>query len=132
MIETGKYQNQITSLSALDIESYERIFKVYYISSDDKKFPYYNILKKIEISDINSDFVDHYDVLVKTPMTTVSHKIYGNIKSWWILYVLNKDLFEGPPFWVEGGKRLKFIKPEYLTYLYLDITQNTIYQGRHY
>lgn len=132
MDQTGQYQNQITSLPPLDIESYERIFKVYYDSYENKEFPYYNILKKIEFPELDSNLTDYHYVLSKTPLTTVSYDIYGDIKSWWILYLLNKDKFTGAPFWVDGGTELKFIKNEYRSLLYNDITQNTIFSGRHF
>ena len=132
MDQIGQYQNQITSLSSLDIKSYERIFKVYYDELDDKKFPFYNILKKIDFPELDTNVLEYYDVLTKTPMTTVSYNIYEDIRSWWIIYLLNKDKFNGPPFWVEGGTQLKYIKPEFRSSIYLDITQNTIFAGRHY
>jgi hypothetical protein len=132
MTEIGKYQNQIPSLSTLDIKSYERIFKVYFESLDDKFFPFYNILKKIEIPELDPSVIDFYDVSTKTPMTTVSYNIYDDINSWWLIYILNKSQFKGPPFWVEGGTRLKYILPELRSFVYLDITQNTIFGGRHF
>jgi hypothetical protein len=130
--DIGKYQNQIPSLSALDIESYERIFKVYYDSINGKKFPYYNILKKIEIPELDSSVIEFYDVQIRQPLTTVSFNVYGDIRSWWIIYLINKDKFTGVPFWVEGGTQLKVLKTELRTLLYLDITQNTIFGGRHF
>lgn len=129
---TGQYQNQIPSLSSLDIKSYERIFKVYYENIKDKEFPHYNILKKIEIPELDSSVIQFHNVISRTPMTTVSFQVYGDILSWWIIYLLNKDKFDGPPFWVEGGTQLKVLKPELRTLLYLDITQNTIFSGRHF
>lgn len=128
----GQYQNEIPTLSSLDIESYERIFKVYYGKNDNKEFPYYNILKKIEFPELDTIYVDYHNVFTRTPLTTVSYDIYGDIKSWWLVYLLNKNVFDGPPFWVNGGVTLKYIKPEYRTSVYLDITQNTIFGGRHF
>lgn len=130
--QIGYYQNQISSLSALDIKSYERIFKVYYDSINGKEFPYYNILKKIEIPELDSSVIEFHNVLIRQPMTTISHNVYGDIRSWWIIYLLNKDKFTGVPFWVEGGTQLKVLKTELRTLLYLDITQNTIFGGRHF
>lgn len=132
MSEYGNYQNSIPSLSSLDIKNYERIFKVYGAFSGDKEFPYYNILNKVELENIDPQYVDFYDVKTKTPMTTISNNIYGDIISWWIIYLMNKEKFDGPPFWVEGGVKLKFLKPEFRTLLYLDITQNTVFARRHF
>jgi hypothetical protein len=132
MDQVGKYQNEIISLSALDIKNYERIFKVYYDEIDGKQFPHYNILKKIDFPELDSSVIEYHDVLTRTPMTTVSYDVYGDIRSWWIIYLLNKDKFTGPPFWVEGGTQLKYIKSALRSSIYLDITQNTIFAGRHF
>jgi len=132
MDQLGEYQNDIPSLSTLDTKSYERIFKVFKDSLENKEFYYFNILKKIEFPDLDSGVVEYHLVNTRTPMTTVSFDIYGDIKSWWIIYLLNKDAFNGPPFWVEGGTQLKYITPVLRTSIYLDITQNTVYGGRHY
>lgn len=131
-IDTGAYQNQIPSLSALDIKSYERIFKIFTESKDDKEFYFYNILRKIDFPEIDSSFLGYYDVLSRTALTTISYKIYGDIKSWWILYALNKDKFKGAPFYVEGGTQLKYIADEVRSAIYQDVTQATVFGGRHY
>ena len=128
----GEYQNDIPSLSSLDLESYERIFKVFKETLENKEFYYYNILKKIEFPVLDSDVVEYHVVNTKTPLTTVSYDIYGDIKSWWIIYLLNKEAFDGPPFWVEGGTQLKYIRDELRTLIYNDITQNTVFGGRHF
>lgn len=128
----GDYQNNIEALSSLKIGDYERIFKVYTEKVDDKDFYFYNILNKIDLQDLDSEFIDFYDVKTRIPMTILSHKIYGDIKSWWILYLMNKDQIQSPPFWVEGGVRLKYIKQEYRILLYNDITKNTVFNGRHF
>lgn len=132
MDQKGEYQNQIDSLSALPIQSYERIFKVFKESLEDKEFYYYNILKKLEFPELDNTLVEYHDVLSKTPLTTVSYDIYGDIRSWWIIYLMNKDKFSGAPFWVEGGTQLKYLKVEFRALLYQDITQSTVYGGRHY
>lgn len=132
MIELGQYQNTVPSLSALSIKDYERIFKVFKASTDDKEFFYYNILKKIDFPVIDSQYIRYYDVQTRLPMTTVSYNIYGDIKSWWILYLLNKDKFTGAPFYVEGGVQLAYITDTLRGLIYSDITQGTIFGGRHY
>jgi len=132
MIELGQYQNTVPSLSALSIKDYERIFKVFKAATDDKEFFYYNILKKIDFPIIDSQYIRYYDVQTRLPMTTVSYNIYGDIKSWWILYLLNKDKFTGAPFYVEGGVQLAYITDALRGLIYSDITQGTIFGGRHY
>lgn len=132
MIDTGNYQNQVPSLSALSMKDYERIFKIFKQSVDDKEFYTYNILKKLEFPEIDSQFLGFYDVNARMPLTLLSWKIYGDIKSWWILYLLNIDKFEGAPFYVNGGTQIKYIIDGFRTAIYFDITQATIFGGRHY
>lgn len=132
MDQIGKYQNQMDSLSSLSMKRYERIFKIYKDSIDDKEFYFYNTLKKIEFPELDESVIGHHDVLARSPMTTVSYDIYGDIESWWILYLLNKDKFKGVPFWVEGGTTLKYILPGVLGSIYFDITNATVFGGRHF
>lgn len=132
MIDVGKFQNEILTLSPLDLENYERIFKIFKLSIDNKQMLVYNILKNIEVPELDSQYIDYYITNSKLPMTTLSYNIYGDIKSWWILYLLNKDKFIGAPFYVEGGTTIKYIKNEYRTALYSDITNSTVYGNRHY
>lgn len=132
MIDLGKYQNEVTSLSALSIKDYERIFKIFKSSVDDKDFHIYNILNRIDFPELDSQYIDYYDVEKRMALTIASYQIYGDIKSWWILYLLNKDKFEGAPFYVDGGTTLKYIIDPVRTSIYQDITNQTVYGGRHY
>lgn len=132
MIDTGKYQNDIPSLSSLSIYNYERIFKIFKLSMDEKDFYTYNILNKIEFPEIDSRYIGYYTPNNKMALTILSYNIYGDIKSWWILYLLNKDKFNGAPFYVNGGVQMKYITDEFRTLVYDDITNSTIYGGRHY
>ena len=132
MIPTGEYQNSIDDLSTLPIESYERIFKIFKASLDDKEFYVYNTLKKLDFPKISSEFLGNEEVRFDTPMTIVSHNIYGDILSWWILYLMNKEEFEGAPFMVPAGSQLSYILPEVRTAIYQDITQGTVFGGRHF
>jgi hypothetical protein len=132
MIDTGAYRNDIPTLSALALGDYERIFKVFERSVDDKSFYVYNTLKKIEFPEIDSQYLGTFNVPSRMPMTLVSYKIYEDIKSWWILYLLNRDKFEGAPFYVAGGTQLKYILPSIVGLVYLDITKGTVFGGRHY
>lgn len=132
MEKQGNYRNDIDDLTPLKIGDYERIFKVYTVNSEDKEFYYYNILNKIDLTDLDDQYVENFEVVTRMPMTTISYKIYNDIKSWWIIYLMNKEKFKTPPFWVDGGTQLKFLKPEFRVLLYNDITKNTILGGRHY
>lgn len=132
MIDTGLYQSQITTLSSLDLQAYERIFKIFQQSNDDKNFYTYNILDRIDFPEIDSQYIQYFDVKTRMPLTIVSYQIYEDIKSWWILYLLNKDKFTGAPFYVDGGTQLKYIVDNVRTAIYSDITQSTIFSNRHY
>jgi hypothetical protein len=132
MIDTGNYQNNIPSLSSLNVGDYERIFKLFKQSIEEKDFQVYNILNRLDFPEISSEYIEYFEVTTKTALTIVSYKIYGDIKSWWILYLLNKDKFTGAPFYVEGGVQLAYIKDSFRTAIYQDITNSTIYGGRHY
>ena len=132
MVDAGQYQNEITSLSALNVEDYERIFKIFKQSLNDKEFYTYNILKKIEFPTLGNQFLQFYNVQARTPLTTLSYRIYGDIKSWWIIYLLNKDKFNGAPFYMNGGTEISYIPIAYKTSIYIDITNSTIFGGRHY
>jgi hypothetical protein len=132
MIDTGKYQNEIISLDALGIGDYERIFKVFKQSVDNKDFYTYNILKKIEFPEIDSQYLDFYTPSKKLALSILSYNIYEDMKSWWILYLLNKDKFTGAPFYVDGGVQIKFIIDPVRTLIYDDISNSTIFGGRHY
>jgi hypothetical protein len=118
--------------SALSIISYSSFSSIISPISFAILLKFYNILNKLDLVDLDPEFVEFYDVTTRMPMTTLSYKIYGDIKSWWILYLMNKDQIQNPPFWVDGGVRLKYIKLEYRVLLYNDITKNTILNGRHF
>lgn len=131
MTDPGKYQNEITSLRELELEDYERIFKIFKKSLNDKDFYTYNILKKIEFPKIGDKFLEYYDVKSKLALTTLSYNIYGDIKSWWIIYLLNKDKFTGAPFFINPGTSVRYISKYYKSAIYSDITKDTLLRGKH-
>lgn len=131
-IDTGLYQDQIPTLSSLSIRDYERIFKIFEQSLDDKDFFTYNILKKIEFPQIDSRFLAHFTPPSKMAMSILSFNIYGDIKSWWIIYLLNKDKFVEAPFFIEGGQQVKYIIGSVRSEIYADITRSTLLGGRHF
>lgn len=131
-IDTGNYRNEIKELDALGIRDYERIFKVFKQSTDDKDFYTYNILNKIEFPEIDSEFVEFYTPHKRMALTILSYNIYKDIKSWWILYLLNKDKFVGAPFFIEGGTQIRYITDAVRVSIYQDITDSTVFGGRHF
>lgn len=129
----GSYQNDTPGLSALEITDYERIFKIFTDENDKKIFYFYNILKKISLPDnINSEYLQYYRVDSNLPLTTISYKIYNNIKLWWLISLLNRKEIGSNIFVIPGGTQLKYIKTEYLPVVFYQITKSTIYNGKHY
>lgn len=133
MIDLGKYQNDIDNLKQLELEDYERIFKIYNATSNNKNFSFYNILRKIDMPDvIDDELVDTYTVNVRTGLTIISYNIYGTIKLWWLIYLINQKLLGSNRFIVPGGTVVKFIKPELLFTVFSQITNVITKNGRHY
>ena len=130
----GKYQNEIPALSSMKLGRYENIFKVYTQAADDtdKQFYFYNILNKIEFpTNLDSNFFDLHTVNGRLPLTTVSYHIYDNINLWWVIYLNNLEVLRNK-FYVNGGTQLKFIKPEYLGFIYAEMTKSTVFGNRHF
>lgn len=128
MSDNGKYRNEIENLDNLEITDYERIFKVF----KEGDYYFYNTLNKIEFPTIDDEYLGRYEVKTKSPLTKISYDIYGDIKSWWIVVLLNKELFKDITFVVDGGVVLNYILPPYRSLIYNDITNSTIYSGRHF
>lgn len=129
----GDYQNNIPALSSLDVTNYERIFKISEATTDNKNFYFYNILKKIEIpSTIDDEYLSFYTVPSKLPLTILSYKLYGDMKLWWLIYLLNRETIGTNIFVIPGGIQLQYIKPELVPVVLQQITEIIIYNGRHY
>ncbi len=129
---TGKYQNEVKGLKKLDLSRYERIFKVFTEAKDGKEFYFYNLLNKIEFpKNIDSSLLGEYIAKSREPLTTTSHTLYGDIKSWWMIYLLNKDII-GKKFFVEGGLQLSYILPEKRGLIFGQITNTTVYNNKHF
>ena len=128
----GEYQDNIPALSSLDIVDYERVFKVHTATNNDKQFYFYNILNKIEFPEnIDSNILGLYTAKSNEPLTTTSFNIYEDIKSWWIIYLLNKNVLK-TQFFVKGGQQLQYILPESRTFIYSQITSATVYDNQHF
>jgi len=129
----GEYQNNIVDLSSLDLEHYERIFKIYITENNDKTFYFYNILKRISLPEnIDTSVLGVYKTPVSMPLTIISHNIYGDIRLWWLIYFLNSKEIGKNIFIIPGSTELKYIKREFLQAVFAEITKLTIFNGRHY
>ena len=124
--KTGQYQDEVPVLPGLPLNRYERIFKLFTQPNNGKEFYFYNILNKIEFpSNIDSSILDTYIVNGKQPLTTLSYDIYGDIHSWWIIYLLNKKTI-GNSFFAEGGLELTYIIPSKRGLIYQQMTEATL------
>lgn len=129
----GLYQNDTAKLQKLDLQHYERIFKVFNESINNKSFYYYNILRKISLPDnIDPAFTAIYEVKTSLPLTIISYNIYKDIRLWWIILLFNRQAIADNIFIVPGGVKLKYIKPQFLEAVFTQITNLTIFDGRHY
>ena len=129
---TGKYQDDIEALKTLPLTRYERIFRIYTEGKNGKQFYFYNILNKIEFPDnIDPKMLNNYIVKAREPLTTTSHNLYGDIESWWMIYLLNKPLLKNK-FYAEGGMQLKYIKKTHRGLIYQQITDTTAFSKRHF
>jgi len=129
----GLYQNNVPGLAKLKLQHYERIFKVFDIESTGKKFFFYNILRKIEFPDnIDPNIIKYHNMEISKPLTTISYDIYGDLRLWWLIFLLNKAVIGSNLFIIPAGVQLKFIKPEFLETVFIQITNLSILNGRHY
>tara|TARA_R110000851_G_scaffold116822_1_gene243245 strand:- start:1060 stop:1467 length:408 start_codon:yes stop_codon:yes gene_type:complete len=129
---TGKYQDEVKGLPNLPLSRYERIFKVYTEGKDGKQFYFYNILNRMEFpTNIDSNLLDTHVVNSRQALTITSYDIYGDIFSWWIIYLLNKDVI-GNSFFAEGGQQLKYILPSKRGLIYQQMTDATTFNNRHF
>jgi len=129
---TGKYQNEIKELKKLGLSRYERIFKVFTEAKDGKEFYFYNILNRMEFpTNIDSNLLDTHVVTARQALTMTSYDVYGDIFSWWIIYLLNKDVI-GNSFFAEGGQQLKYILPSKRGLIYQQMTDATIFNNKHF
>ena len=130
--KTGKYQDQVPVLPNLPLNRYERIFKVYTEGKAGKEFYFYNILNRMEFpSNIDSTLLDTHIVTARQALTITSYDIYGDIFSWWMIYLLNKDTL-GNKFFAEGGQQLEYIIPSKRGLIYQQMTDATIFNNKHF
>lgn len=97
--------NDIPELNSIDSNNYENLFNVY----KDNRY-YYNLLRTVTIPDNLDPSVYFLLKLNKsTPLTTLSYRVYGTIKLWWLICIANNINDTVRP--IEPGKVLKIIIP---------------------
>jgi len=103
------YQDDIRKLSSLHEYSFENVFKVY---SEDG-FYAYNIIKTVKFpAELDTDVFDNVQLSGELPWTLISQKLYGTIRLWWLLCVVNKIM--NPVSVPVDGTIIKVIKPSYV------------------
>ena len=91
-----------------------------------------NSIFKIEFPEnIDSNLLDTYVVQSREALTTSSFNIYGNITSWWLLFLLNKEVINSR-FYVEGGDQLEYILPSKVDLVFQQITKTTAFNNKHF
>ena len=109
--ELNKRRYNVDDLGLIDDEYYENIFSVYKI---DRHYVY-NILRKVSLpsTNLNQQYFSNTIIEASVPWTTISYKVYGTIKLWWLLCAVNGVI--NPVINIEAGETLRVLKPEYIS-----------------
>ena len=101
--------------------NYSDIFNVHLING---KIPFNNILKKIQVpEDKTSHLYQKYIVPYTMPWIHVSHKLYGDIKYYWLVQLANEEK-KLNPFYAEIATEIDVVKPEYVKLVIDAIKEN--------
>ena len=108
-MNTGEYQNSISTLPNVRKYKFENIFKVH--THNDQYF--YNILKTINVPAIlKPDMYYTCKVSTVTPLTNLSYMHYGTIDLWWLICITNK--INNPIQFLTPGSTIKVIKSKHV------------------
>ena len=119
----GLYQNKIDQLPDLESYDFENIFKM--CVDPDRSAYFYNIIKTINIpNDIDRSLFTTHVVGAQEPLTALSHRVYGTIKLWWLICVVNN--IQNPVGFLPAGSAVKVIKPRNVPYVVDLIKQNLV------
>lgn len=105
-------------MSAIEVtypkEWYENIFNSYeLINSNDDSYVFHNISSKVVLpADIDASVFEYWTIPGSMPLTTLSHRIYGDMHLWWLIMVCNN--IKNPVKVLSPGTTLRVIKREYL------------------
>lgn len=101
--------SKLPELGKLPANHFENIFNVY---TEDKFFAF-NIIKNINIpTNLDDNVFYYYRIPGKIAWTTLSHRIYGTIKLWWLICAANKII--NPVFLPEPGSVIRVIRPDHV------------------
>lgn len=86
-------------------QEYGNLFNVYLT---DKGNYFYNILKKLNVpDDIDSSYINKYTTQHGDTWPLIAYNIYGDVKLWWIICIINK--IENPLLHPEAGISIKLL-----------------------
>lgn len=106
--ELYKKSSDVAELLPIGDHNYERIFNVYI---DDNKFYAFNINKTIHFpDDLDPSLIEYVRINGNLAWSHISFKIYGTIKLWWLICLVNKIL--NPVILPRAGTVIKIIKPD--------------------
>src|SRR5215831_7097798 len=98
-------QNKIPTLARLDDYALENLFSVY--QTDDEIF-FYNLLNTVTFPiDLDPSLYFFYTVNAGDIWPSLSQKIYGTIKLWWLICVVNQ--IQNPLIMPPAGTKLKVL-----------------------
>jgi len=118
----GDYQNSISSLPPLKTTRYENIFKLY---KTEDNFYFYNLLQSIYLPEnIDETTIYYQQATTKMPWTVISYNAYKTTDLWWLICLAN-NIFN-PIKFPEEGSLIKIIKPQYVTQILNEISNNLI------
>ena len=107
--ELNVQNSAIPAIIAGGKNSYDKIFNVF--EQDD--YYAYNIIKTVHFpADLDPLMTDYYRINGNMAWSHISFKIYGTIKLWWLICIVNKIM--NPVIIPTPGLIVKIIKPAYL------------------
>ena len=105
------HQNDISELPDLNKYVMENLFPVH---KDDGGKYYYNIIRTV-VAPENLAPETYYEFRIPspTPLTNLSHRVYGRIELWWLICVVNN--INNPVELLPAGTVLKIIRADRVT-----------------
>jgi hypothetical protein len=108
--ELNKIQNEVAELRNLFDNSYEGIFRMY---KDQDEFYAYNISRTVQFpAELHDDVYYYLTVSGKITWVELSFEVYGDIKLWWLICLVNKIM--NPVKLPESGSVIKILRPDYV------------------
>ena len=95
-------------------EWYENIFNSYEVTNDNNDvYAFHNISSKVTLpDDIDSNVFEYWTIPGSLPLTSLSHRIYGNMHLWWLIMIAND--IRNPIKLLAPGSTIRVIKQEYV------------------